>query len=93
MSGRGISTIKSKLIAIAEDRYRGAILQACAETFLFGEQPKKHALTSEKKCAISKEINCIQNGPNLTSEKAVRIKTFVKHYTARVWRYWHRVSS
>lgn len=76
-----ISLIKSKLNVITEARYRGAIVRARAEKFLFGELPTKRALASEKKYALSKEINIIQNGPVPTSDKAIIIQTFVKHYS------------
>lgn len=81
--GRDISTFKSQLNMIIEDRYRRAMVWVRADKFLFSEQPTNRALASEQMYAISKEINSIQTGPILISDKAIIVITFVIHYKIR----------
>lgn len=80
VGARDNSTIKSQLTRLTEDRYHGAMVRARAERFLFGEQPTKRALASELMYVMSKEINSIQTGPILTSDKAIIACIFVNHY-------------
>lgn len=49
----------------------------------FGEQPRKRALASDGKYAISKELNFIQTGLILTCDKAILANAFFSHYRKR----------
>lgn len=78
---KDISNIKAELNQINEERYQGAVVRARAQKFLFGEQPTKRALAAERKYAACKEINSIQCGPILSSDKQLIENAFVHHYT------------
>lgn len=68
---------------MCEDRFRSAVVGARADKFIFGERPTRRALSGEIKYALSKEINALEYGPLVSTDKAVIEAVFVQHYKSR----------
>lgn len=77
---KDIDYIKAQINEICEDRFRGAVVQARADRFLFGERPMRRALSGKIKYALSKEINTLECGPIVSADKVAIEATFVQHY-------------
>lgn len=75
-----INYIKAQVNELSEIRYRGALIRARAQAYLLGEQPKKRSLARETRYALSREINAIESGPIVTTDKAAIEGIFVQHY-------------
>lgn len=78
MRGKDIELMKAKLNESEGNLYRGTIVRARAERFLFGEQPSKRALADDKKYASSKGIISIQCGPMVTSNRQALKHVFIR---------------
>lgn len=79
--GDDIATIKSRLEAIDQERYRGATIRARAERLLAGEAPTKRALEDEMRYVKANKIEQITcKGVVMREEEQIK-REFVRFYT------------